>query len=868
MDHSLADINLKELIEKETGEKFNSQNKIKCIFHPDKNPSLSIKFDGNNNKFKFKCFGCGEGGDAIDFIMKYRNMDYIEAREFLGLSVEKTESENQMERIEKYIQWELENRRKGQTLLGIFPFVDHKGNPVYFKAKFQFPDGKKKLSYYHIDGKKVINKRKGEELPYNLHNVKKGIKEDSIIIICEGEKDANIINNTLKSTRYVATSVKGVKDLSVFRNACLYICGDTGKAGEKYIKWIKGQLFNCSAAFKIINLPDIKELGNNKDVSDWLEDGHNRDDLLQAFNRSLDLKNKYELQQDYLGIYKIVSKKIEGIETDKKVYLTNFNIVNAATVKYVNEDAEGVKLVLKTSLGGTFEKDDSVSVFDDVKSFRNFLGSMDLAFKGRIDDLMNLKIWVNKYFALKKLEVYLGTRFVFINNKISLVTHKGAITPNGISTKTKSDGGTVIDILDIECINKEEITELKKYLFEFAPLKISYSIIGTIINNLAIAQAIELGINFHHLLLAGESGGGKSTIMENVIAMILNYPKDDIKSIGLITPFALQKNLSDGNYPILFEEFKPSVMNDYKKTMLSEILRNSYDRHTVDRGNKNLKDNKIFALIRPIILAGEETYFNGEKALNERSCIVYLSKNQRLKKHTEAMEWISNNPNILNKLGRSLIDVVLNTSVEEYKQIRQMEASRIKNLKDRPLNTAINICTGIAILNKLFSNFGLKELEEYHSLVVDNIKTEILDNREDSLSEVEKILKFYDQIIEDNRISDAALKYALYRKDGEVYIRTSEMYNQILNHMKNIGDKKPTLELKDFKKQAKMAGYLLKPSGKLITIDNKPKRFDMYNTERLKKLELNSIVPPDVVEDEWEEGEQQVIYPNKFNKKK
>lgn len=864
MNYSLEDINLKELMEKETGEKFNGQGKIKCMFHPDKTPSLSVKFDGNANKYRFKCFGCGESGDAIDFIMKYKNMDYIRAREYLGLPVEKTQSENQTERIEKYIKWEQGHYRKGQTLLGIFSFVDSGGNPVYSKAKFQLPGGRKQLAYYHIDGDKVLNKRKGEELPYNLHNVKNGMEEEKTIIICEGEKDANTINNTLKSSRYVATSVKGVKDLSAFENVYLYICGDTGEAGEKYIKWIKNELFNRSRSFKVINLPGIKELGDNKDVSDWLEAGHTRDDLLQAFNRSLDLKNKHELQQDSFGIYKTTFKK----DVEKKVYLTNFSLVDAIAIKFVNEDTEGVKLILKTSLGEVFEKTNYVTVFDDTKAFRNFLGAMGLIFKGKIDDLMDLKAWINKYFTIEKSKVYLGTRFVLNDNKVNLVTHKGAITPEGISTKIKSDGGTVIDILNVEHIDKAEIIELKKYLFEFAPLKISYSIIGTVINNFAIAQAMELGVNFHHLLLAGESGGGKSTIMENVIAMISNYPKDDIKSIGLITPFALQKNLSDGNYLILFEEFKPSIMNDYKKTMLSEILRNSYDRHTVDRGNRNLKDNKIFPLVRPIILAGEETYFNGEKALNERSCIVYLSKNQRLKKHIEAMGWISNNPDILNKLGRSLIDVILNMPVEEYKQIRQEEAAKIKGLKDRPLNTAVNICTGIAILNRLFDKFGLQGIEGYQDSVVDNIKSEILDNKDDSLSEVEKILKLYDQIIEDSRISSSDLKYALQRKSGEIYIRTSEMFNQILVYMKNIGDKKPILELKDFKKQAIMAGYLLKPSGKQIRIDNMNIRFDLYDIKKLQNLKLNSIAPPDISEDEWEEGEQQVIYPDKFNKKK
>lgn len=857
----LQDIDLIELIEKEIGERFNGQGYIKCPFHNEKTPSLSVKFYPDVNKQRFKCFGCGMSGDSIDFIMKLKDMRYKQAREYLGLTVEKSVQEQQIEKVQGFIDWQIKKFEWKDKLIGLFPFTNDKSEIAYFKAKFRNDKGEKRLSYYHIENDKVINKRGSEELPYNLYNALEGIKKDKILIICEGEKDVNNLNSILKYSDYVATSVKNVKDLSMYESAYLYICSDTGEAGEKY-KWsIYKKLFSSAESFKFINLPGIKSMGNNKDVTDWLEAGHDKKDLLNAFERSLDLKNKYELQQDSFGIYKTK----DG--TEKKVYLTNFNIISAAAIKYVNEDIEGIKLFLKTSFGGVIEKMDYVSVFDDPKAFRNFLGSMDLIFKGRIDDLMNLKAWVNKYFAIEKSKVYLGTRFVFEDGQVNLVTQEGMITEKGINLKIKSNGGTAIKILNIDPIEEEELAELQKYLFEFAPLKISYSIIGTIINNFAIAQAIELGINFHHLLLAGESGSGKSTTLENVIAAILNYPKNDIKSVGLTTPFAIQKALSEGNYSILFEEFKPSEMNEYKKKMISEILRNSYDRHTVDKGNRNLKSNTVLALTRPLILAGEQTFFNDEKASNERSCIAYFSKGERTKEQTVAMGWIINHQDILNKLGRSLINIVLNISVDEYKALRKNEASKIEGLKDRPLNTAINICTGIAILNKLLNQFDLQRIENYQKAIVNNIKNEILDNMDDSLSEVEKILSLYNQIIGDGRIFHENIKKAVQRKDGNLYIRTSEMYNQIFSYMKDIGNKQSMMELKDFKKQAKLSGYLLKPSVRQIKVDKVNIKFDLYDIKKIKKLNLESLAPPDIFEDEWEEGEEKVVFPNKFNKK-
>ncbi len=45
-----------------------------CPFHKEKTPSFSV----NPNLGFFKCFGCGEGGDAITFIMKTQHKEFIE----------------------------------------------------------------------------------------------------------------------------------------------------------------------------------------------------------------------------------------------------------------------------------------------------------------------------------------------------------------------------------------------------------------------------------------------------------------------------------------------------------------------------------------------------------------------------------------------------------------------------------------------------------------------------------------------------------------------------------------------------------------------------------------------------------------------
>ena len=46
-----------------------------CPFHPDKDPSFSV----NEDKQIFYCFGCGEGGNAIKFLMKMQGLSFVEA---------------------------------------------------------------------------------------------------------------------------------------------------------------------------------------------------------------------------------------------------------------------------------------------------------------------------------------------------------------------------------------------------------------------------------------------------------------------------------------------------------------------------------------------------------------------------------------------------------------------------------------------------------------------------------------------------------------------------------------------------------------------------------------------------------------------
>jgi DNA primase len=68
-----------------------------CPFHQERTPSFTV----SPARGTFKCFGCGEGGDAISFVMKMENLDFVGAIELLaqrfGVELEYEESSPEQE---------------------------------------------------------------------------------------------------------------------------------------------------------------------------------------------------------------------------------------------------------------------------------------------------------------------------------------------------------------------------------------------------------------------------------------------------------------------------------------------------------------------------------------------------------------------------------------------------------------------------------------------------------------------------------------------------------------------------------------------------------------------------------------------------
>ena len=127
-----------------------------CPFHNEKTPSFSV----NVQKGIFKCFGCGEGGDAISFLMKINNQTFAEVIKDLaaqfGIELPHSKSDSKEYTEEKQL---VKNLLK-------------KACDYYHNNLYTMPEAKKALEYL---SKRGITKQIIEE--YSLGYSLKGYSE-------------------------------------------------------------------------------------------------------------------------------------------------------------------------------------------------------------------------------------------------------------------------------------------------------------------------------------------------------------------------------------------------------------------------------------------------------------------------------------------------------------------------------------------------------------------------------------------------------------------------------------------------------------------------------------------------------------------
>lgn len=882
-----------------TFEKDSSGYLTNCVFHHDKTPSLRLSDRGN--KAIYNCFGCDSKGDIINFIREIEGVDNIDALkkayDILGLHLDYSSSKinNKLDGFLNFIKEKLNTYKnsKGDEhfLEDIYVYFDEEENPLYLKTKYRNKkDNKKK----YFSTKALIESEKGykygssddfekcKKVLYNLPDVKKAVIKDEWIFFVEGEKDAN----TLKKLHLNATTIytkKWYDEYSLtLQNAKVAFIGDSGKAGEEFKNFVVDKLKKCCKGIKIINLPGLEKIGDgkNKDITDWLESGRSKDELLNLLKQSLDLLNKFELQQDDKGIYEIILKKdLEDFKEEKR-YLTNFKLIDATIYRNVDSKDQTIKFNIISNLGkiDTIEAD-ARECFSDIRIFRRSIG-IDYTFTGNINDLIKLQQWILKYFIVEDISIYVKTGIREIKGKNVLITNKGMLLPDGtFNTSTKAINSIHnIDFTNLDILNKKEAEILAKHLFTFNSKENVYNTLGLGVANMLNSHARKSNLdNLPILQDLGESKSGKSKAL-TILRLLFNNTNSAM-SLSASTDFALLKAFDETYLPIFLDEVKLSKVSKHKINSLSNHIRAITEGYENAKGTKNLNLIK-FTYNASLIISGEEEM--QETAVKNRSNIVWYAISNFTKKGKESIDFLCNSSigeEYLRRFSKSLYLNILNEFIDDAFELKYLVAKNRYNLEEklslsnsREVNTATYTILGLELLYDTFCELGVNmskiiDLEEAADIIVNNLKQNVLEENDNgSKSEYEKILEDINHLvcIEDRTIRvEEGVHYRILSSNNTVAFDFKTIYDKLNKYYKLYkSDNDKLLDYKTFTKMISKSAYvvdidpkkhykavkrkvLIEDENGLINYVMKNKKMFILKIDEVKKLEMDNIFPED-----------------------
>jgi RecA-family ATPase/5S rRNA maturation endonuclease (ribonuclease M5) len=224
----------------------------RCPAHSDKKPSLSIS-KGTDGKLLMFC----HAGCDFDQIVQALG---INEREQFGQKTQKPK------------------------IVAVYDYVDENGEVLYEMLRYEpkdfrvrRPNGSGGYYWNFGDVRRVI---------YQLPEILASREDDFFVVFCEGEKDADNVREKLDlPATTIATGSNAWRDeyADSFFGLNVVILPDNDKPGKAFAKKVANAIYEKAQSVKIVNLPDLEEKG---DVSDWIENGGTREQLIRLIDET------------------------------------------------------------------------------------------------------------------------------------------------------------------------------------------------------------------------------------------------------------------------------------------------------------------------------------------------------------------------------------------------------------------------------------------------------------------------------------------------------------------------------------------------------------------------------------------------------
>lgn len=229
----------------------NQQGKIRCFLHTgDSTPSLQLYENG------WHCFGCGEHGDAVDLVARYRNIPISEAAERLrdSFGIHSTPA-----------------ARKGNLRFEAEFFYRSCEGPDLKKVIRRATDtGKKDVKWWHKDTR--VWKIGGKKLTPCLYD--NGVESSGIIYVAEGEKCAARLGDL---GVHAVTLPNGAQSTwadfytPAFVDKAVIIVLDNDAPGRKYGTTVATNTYPVAKSVRVLDLSQIwPEIPEHGDIADMI----------------------------------------------------------------------------------------------------------------------------------------------------------------------------------------------------------------------------------------------------------------------------------------------------------------------------------------------------------------------------------------------------------------------------------------------------------------------------------------------------------------------------------------------------------------------------------------------------------------------
>jgi putative DNA primase/helicase len=244
-----------------------------CPFHDDHKASLQV----NSKKQIYKCFACGAGGDAIDFLTRMGRTFHEAVEEInVGVMPESVEPEKRAAAVPKPNSWKhvvpappdpwkknnIIHYRHGKPNL-VWEYTDEVGQTIGFVCRFDTEHGKEVLPHvFATDGTRSEWRWMGFDKPRPLFNLFMVAQNpNATIVVVEGEKTASACFHHFDPQRTVVTTwiggANGIDnaDFTPLQGRKVVFWPDNDAPGRKAMHLINEKLKDHCPTRKWINVP-------------------------------------------------------------------------------------------------------------------------------------------------------------------------------------------------------------------------------------------------------------------------------------------------------------------------------------------------------------------------------------------------------------------------------------------------------------------------------------------------------------------------------------------------------------------------------------------------------------------------------------